>query len=157
MRDRAYLSGRAILQINSSARLRSHECASKYPIPCISLEWIPTSVFSFPFFSTDGDLEFIISMLKFMDPSTGDDGFAPRSICEADPLWMSNLFVDLARASYPTTPRLLRTACATQHLLVKVNLFLGWYIILGGNIEEETFWAVDKSYVVPSLSFPSIH
>ena len=32
MRDRAYFSARAILQINMRARVRSRDCASKYPI-----------------------------------------------------------------------------------------------------------------------------
>jgi hypothetical protein len=36
MRDRAYFSARAILQINMRARAQSHELASKYPIPPIS-------------------------------------------------------------------------------------------------------------------------
>jgi len=36
MRDRAYFSARAILRINTGAKLRSRDHASKYPIPAVS-------------------------------------------------------------------------------------------------------------------------
>ena len=148
MRDRAYLSGRAILQINTCARLQSHECASKYPIPSVS---------SYQVYLTDGDLGCVASMLKDMGPSTRHPGYASGSLCDADSLWMSGLFVDLARASSPTISHLLCAARPTHHQVVNVNLLLAWHVFLGGNVEEETFWAVDKSYVVPSPFFLSIH
>jgi len=55
MRDRAYFSARAILQVNMRARAQSHERASKYPIPAIS---------SSSFEHTDPDLHHIIRMLE---------------------------------------------------------------------------------------------
>jgi len=55
LRDRAYFSARAILQINVGARLRSHQCASKYPIP-------PISFGSFQY--TDPDLHHVVRMLE---------------------------------------------------------------------------------------------
>jgi hypothetical protein len=151
MRDRAYLSGRAILQINTRARLRSHVCASEYPIPDVSWGHI---------LSTDGDLECITSMLRDMGPSADNGGYAFRSLCEADSLWMSNLFVDLARTDQtlsPATPHPLYSARITKHQAVNANLLLAWCVFLRGHVEEETFWAVDKSYVVSSSYFLPAH
>lgn len=37
------------------------------------------------------------------------------------------------------------------------DTLLVWYMFLGGHVEEETFWAIDKSYVMVSLSFLSAH
>ena len=37
MKDRAYFSARVILQVDAGAGVESHEHASKYPIPAISL------------------------------------------------------------------------------------------------------------------------
>ena len=147
MRDRAYLSGCAILQINMCARLRSHECASSYPIPSVSWGHVV---------STDGDLGCVVSMLKDLGPSAGSDGYAFGPICDADSLWISNLFVDLARVYKTPSPdisRLLYTIRTTHHQAVNANLLLAWYVFLGGNVEEETFWAVDKSYVPSHYSF----
>jgi hypothetical protein len=47
------------------------------------------------------------------------------------------------------------SAAFTNHQPMIANTLLVWYILLGGHVEEETIWAVDKSYVVVSLSFPS--
>ena len=55
MRDLAYSSARAIHQINTRARVQSHECTSNYPIPAIS---------SSSFQRTDPDLHHVIHMLE---------------------------------------------------------------------------------------------
>ena len=146
MRARAYLSGRAILQINTRARLKSHECASKYPIPSISWGQVYVS---------DGDLRCVAFMLKYVGPSANTGGHTFDFLDGADSPWMSNLFVDLARADRtlsPVTYRLLCAAHTTHHKAANPNLLLAWYVFLGGHVEEETFWAADKSYVV-LLSF----
>ena len=49
----------------------------------------------------------------------------------------------------------LGVAIANHHAII-ANTFLMWYMFLGGHVEEETFWAADRSYVV-SLSFLSAH
>jgi len=36
------------------------------------------------------------------------------------------------------------------------NTLVICYMLLGGHVEEETFWAIDKSYVLVSMSFPSL-
>ena len=138
MRDRTYLSGRAILQINAHARLQSHECTSKYPIPHVSRGHV---------FWTDGDLRCI------MGPSAGHERPTFMPLCDGDLLWMSNLFIDLAQAHQTLSPIIFRLLCAAQtthNQATNANLFLAWYLFLGGDIEEETFWVVDKSYVAPS-------
>ena len=146
MRDRAYISGRAILQINTRAKLRSPECASKYPIPSISWGQVYVS---------DGDLKCVTFMLKYVGPSANTGGHTFGFLNGANSLWISNLLVDLARADQTLSPviyRLLCTAHTTHHQAANPNLLLAWYVFLGGHVEEETFWAADKSYVVP-LSF----
>jgi hypothetical protein len=47
------------------------------------------------------------------------------------------------------------SAAVTDHRPMIANVLLVWYMFLGGHVEEETFWAVDKSYAVVSfvLSF----
>ena len=90
MRDRAYFSARAILQISLGARAKSHQCASKYPIPPAT----PSSSFQY----TDPDLHHVICMLErnfalqkpaFEFPSGGENAntYAHSS-------WASNLLVD---------------------------------------------------------------
>jgi hypothetical protein len=151
MRDRAYFSARAILQINMMARAQSHERASKYPIPAVS----STSVQD-----TDPDLRHVISMLKH--------NFAPGipildfpmvdTNTHAHSLWMSNLFVDLTHAGPNPTLRSYGSylsSAFTDHQPTVSNTHLVWYMLLGGHVEEETIWAVDKSYVAVSLSIPS--
>ena len=145
MRDRAYFSARAILRINLRARTRSQEHASKYPIP-------PST-----FQSTDPDVNDVIYML-----SRNFD--APRPILNFDHinettyahrLWLSNLSVDLTHVG----PKPILEDCqyfnaaSTNHEPMIANILIVWYVFLGGHVEEETVWAVDKSYAVVSLSF----
>jgi len=150
MRDRAYFSARAILQVNTRARAQSHEFASKYPIPAIS-----SSSFKY----TDPDLHHVIRLLE---RNSGTRGpilcFPGDTTTHAHSLWMSNLFVDLTRASPNPTLKSYESylsAAVTDHRPVIANILLIWDMFLGGHVEEETFWAVDKSYVVIFLSFPA--
>jgi len=148
MRDRAYFSARAILQISAGAKAQSDECASKYPIPAI---------YSSSFQHTDPDLHNMLCMLEhnfdFHRPSLS----FPRVDTNSDnhSLWLTNLFVDLTRmspnpilASYVSY---LSVAVADRQATI-ANTLLMWYMFLGGSIEEEIFWAVDKSYAMALLS-----
>ena len=150
MRDRAYFSARAILQINMRARIRSHEHASKYPIP------IPT-ISSTPFLSTDLDLYHVVWMLESNASSVPTLPFPKSNNTRIHSLWLSNLFVDLTRTgpnpilgSYWAHLAVART----NHRPTIANVLVMWYMFLGGHVEEETFWAVDKSYVVTSFLLP---
>jgi hypothetical protein len=151
MRDRAYFSARAILQINVKARAQSHECASKYPIPAISSSPVP---------HTDPDLHNIISMLEHNSAPDEPTLAFPRvgTNNHAHLLWMSTFFVDLTRVgpnpALKSYESYLSAAFTNRQPLI-ANTLIVWYILLGGHVEEETIWAVDKSYVVVSLSFPS--
>ena len=153
MRDRAYFSARAILQINMRARTQSHECASKYPIPVLTIS-------SNTFQHTDPDLHHVIRMLEYnlapgkptLDFPMGDANSHSHS------LWMSNLFVDLARAGPNQTLKSYESylsVAVTNNRPTIANTLIMWYMFLGGHVEEETFWAVDKSCAV-SLSFISL-
>ena len=77
----------------------------------------------------------------------------------AHSLWMSNLFADFTRA-YPNQTlasyESYLNAAITDHRPMIANILLMWDMFLGGHIEEETFWAVDKSYAVALLSFFSL-
>jgi hypothetical protein len=151
MRDRAYFSARAILQINVGARARSQECASKYPIPAVSSGSVQ---------HVDPDLHHIIRMLECtFGPGTPTLEFPKEGTnTQAHSLWMSNLFVDLTRLGpNPTLGSYMSylSAAFTNHRAVISNTLLIWDMLLGGHIEEETIWAVDKSYVVASSSFLS--
>jgi hypothetical protein len=143
IRDRAYFSAQAILQINTGARAQSSELASKYPIPTPA---VPSSTFQ----HTDPDLHHVIRMLECnrgpgkptLDFPKGDTN------TDAHSLWMSNLFVDLTRVgpnpilkSYES----YLSVAVTNHQAAIANTLLMWYMLLGGHVEEETFWAVDKS------------
>jgi hypothetical protein len=149
MKNRAYFSAQAILQINTSARAQSRERASKYPIPAISSS-------SFPY--TDPDLHHIIRMLESnSDRPTLD---FPKGRTDNNPhlLWMSNLFLDLARVGpnpILKSYRFYLSAAITDNQAIIANTLLMWYMILGGHVEEKTFWALDKSYAVVLLSFRS--
>ena len=153
MRDRAYFSARAILQISMSARAQSHERASKYPIPVI---------FSSSFQHGDPDLHYVTHMLELnsgTDRPTLDFSKAGTN-AHAHLLWISSLFVDLTRVGPNPTLKSFESylnAAVTDHRPMIANTLLVWYMLLGGHIEEETLWAVDKSCVVISSSFPSIH
>ena len=80
-----------------------------------------------------------------------------RGATRTHSLWVSNLLVDLIRAG--TTPI---WDSYESHLGVArnndgptiANILIMWYMLLGGRVEEETFWAVDKSYAVVSLFLP---
>jgi hypothetical protein len=68
------------------------------------------------------------------------------------------LFVDLARAAQSPTlysHESYLSAAADNHGDVIANVLLMWYMFLGGHVEEDTFWAVDKTFVeISSLPFP---
>ena len=152
MRDRAYFSARAILQIHTSARTRSHKCASKYPIPAI-----PN-----PSKYADPDLRHVMRMLECNFSSNRPTLYFPTGDTNtlAHTLWMSGLFVDLARVR--PNPILKSywsylSVAATNHQAGIANTLLVSYMVLGGHIEEETFWGVDKSYAVASSSFLPPH
>jgi len=149
MRNRAYFSARAILQISMRARAQSHERASKYPIPVIS---------SSSFEHTDPDLYHIIHMLELNSGTHGPILSFPRgdTNTHAHSLWMTNLFVNLTHASPNPTLKSYKSylnAAVTDRRPVIANILLIWDMFLGGHVEEETLWAVDKSYAVVLLSF----
>ena len=141
MGDRAYFSGRAILQIKAVARFRSKECASKYPIP-------------YGFFSLVGrvnrNLYQILRLCWSGTQGVPINSFFVEGI-PAHLLWMSSLFVDMARED-PTSLTEISLSKAngtsTSRPAVDANILLAWCIHLGGQVEEETFWAEDKSCVV---------
>ena len=147
MRDRAYFSARAILQINLSARGRSGKHASKYPILAIS----PSS-----FQLVDHDLRHIIDLLDLNSRTDRPALDFPRLGTNTynHSLWMSNLLVDVTYVGPNPVLKSYRSylsAAITNHRAVIANILLTWYMFLGGRVEEETFWAVDKSYAVVSL------
>ena len=149
VRDRAYFSARAILQIYTGAKFRSHDQASKYPIPTVS-----SSQFNY----ADPDLHHIIPMFEHNSGSRRPTlDFLKGGInTRRDLLWMSNLFVDLTRigqnpvlGSYES----YLSIAATDHQTMITNTLVMRYMFLGGHVEEETFWAVDESYVPVLLLF----
>ena len=149
MKDRAYFSARAILQINTGARLRSRECASKYPIPAVS---------SSSSKHTDADLNHIIRVLElnFGHNSPILDFPMVGTNTHAHLLWMSDLFVDLTRVDPNSTLHSHQScfsAAIANHRPMIANTLLVWCVLFGGRIEEETSWAVDKSCALVSLSF----
>ena len=151
MRDRAYFSAQAILQINMGARARSHAYTSKYPIPEIS---------SSAFQHIDHDLHHTICMLEcnsghgrpiFNFPRGGTN--TPTHL-----LWMSKLLVDVTHTGPNPTLKSYKSYLSvafTDHQAMIADTLLMWYMLLGGCVEEETLWAVDRSYVV-SLSLLSV-
>ena len=154
MRDRAYFSARAILQINVMARAQPHEHVSKYPIPSGTP---PNS-----FWVTDPDLHHVIFVLwrSFSAPISTFDFPRGDANTHAHLLWASNLLVDLTRVGPNPTLKSYRSylsVAVTNDNAMIANTLLMWYMFLGGHVEEETFWAVDKSCVLVSLSFLSAH
>jgi hypothetical protein len=150
MSDRAYFSGRAILRINTAAKIRSREFASRYPIPP---GYIPDNA------GANRDLSRVLSW-SFHTPFYV---VLPPSSLGSTPIyamWMSNLHVDVARAD--CDPRLRFTLSTTNDITplghaADANTILSWFISLHGPVEEETFWVDDKSYVVaPSLSLSAL-
>ena len=152
MKDRAYFSARAILRINLGARTR-YGLASKYRIPEVSSN---TSQY------TDPDLRHIIHMLKCNFNSDRPTLDFPRTGTNTHDhlLWMSNLFVHLTRVgpnpileSYES----YLSAAITNNRAVISNTLLMWCMFLGERVEEETFWAIDKSYAIDLLGSLSAH
>ena len=153
MRDRAYFSARAILQISMSARAQPHVRASKYPIPAIH---------SVRFKHTDPDLYHIIRILEYNFKAhrptfsfpDGDSGTHTHL------LWISNLLADVTHVGPNPILRsyhsFLKIAAANQRPII-TNILVVWYMFLGGNVEEETLWAVNKSCAVISLSSLSVN
>ena len=152
MRDRAYFSGRAILQINAGARLQSQRISKYHSSRSLaraelSLRQVVSLV------NADLELEHVISMVKYEGSSGLPYVPSPLGGTSSHTLWMSNLFVDLVRPD-PVSPTFLTPDSHTYHSAdhhqsVTVNILLAWYIFLGGYIEEEAFWS-DRSYVVVS-------
>ena len=161
MFDRAYFSGRAILRINTTAKLRSQECASKYAIPH-SCHYSAKGI-------DDVDLCHILYQFSKASRSSRFSGHPMArnsvSMCfrltsqmstPTRSMWMSNLFVDLAWVDPDST---ILTYLSKTNVITPLghasdaNAILSWYIFLGGPVQEETFWADDKSYVV-TLSLP---
>lgn len=148
-RDRVYFSARAILRINAGARARSSDLASKYQIPDVSSDLLQ---------QTDPDLCHIIYMLERNSGTRGPTLNFPEAGIHttAHSLWMSNLFVDLTRAgpsSIVEYYHVCLSAVVTNHQTMIADVLLMWYVLLGGPVEEETFWATDKSYVVIPPSY----
>ena len=150
MRDRAYYSARAILQINMRARIRSQGHASKYLIPAVS------AVSANPPQHNDPDLLHLIHMFE-RNPDASRHVLFPHGAKNTwiHSLWLSNLFVDLTRAGPNPILRsndAYLTIARTNHRATIANILLMWYMFLGGHVEEETTWAVDKSYATISSS-----
>lgn len=147
MRDRAYFSARAILQINTSARAQSHKHASLYPIPAVS---------SSSSQQMDPDLQHIILILQRNSDAERPAFPFPKEGTHSHLLWVSNLLVDMTRVgpnpSLESHRSHLNVAVTNQPAIV-ANVLLMWHMLLGGRVEEETFWAVDKSYATISFSF----
>ena len=137
MEERAYLSARAILQIKASARARSRQLASRYTIPVIYPERVNLI------------LQDVIHDLedKSDDRSTP---YFPTGTTDAHTclLWMSKLVDDLTgKGPYPSMS--ICSSCfdtaPANHKPAIAEILLAWYMFLGGHVEEETFWTVDKS------------
>ena len=151
MRDRAYFSARAILQINTSARVQSHERASHYPIPAVS---------SSSSQQMDPDLRHIVLVLQRNFGAERPVFPFPKEGTYNHLLWVSNLLVDMTRAgpnpSLESHRSHLNVAVTNQPTII-ANVLLMWYMLLGGHVEEETFWAVDKSCATLLSSFLPAH
>jgi hypothetical protein len=145
MSDRAYFSARAILRITMTARLRSRESTFKYSIPHDHNHHRAEGI--------NKDLNNILGWLSgwlcshtYLIPSP--------SSTPAHLMWMSNLHLDMIQADPEHHPHITLsiTKCTTPlDCTVDVNTILSWHIYLGGPVQEETFWADDKSYVVTLL------
>ena len=134
-------------------RAQSHEHVSKYPIP--STPWKS-------FWDTDPDLHHVMYMLELNLSAPRPTFYFPRgdATTQAHSLWASNLLVHLTHVGPNPTLKsyqsYLSVAVTDDHAII-ANTLLMWYMFLGGHVEEETFWAVDKSCVLVSLSFLSAH
>jgi len=141
MRDRAYFSAQAILQINLRSRAQSRERVPNYPIPAVA---------SSSFKHTDPDLHHIVRMLQCNSGSSRPILDFPRvdTNTHAHSMWLSNLFVDLTRVGPNPILKSYKSylsAAVTNNKAMIANTLLMWYMLLGGRVEEETLWAVDKS------------
>ena len=149
MRDRAYFSARAILQINTCARNQPHKHAC-YPIPAVS-----TSASE----QMDPDLQHIVLILQRNFDAERPVFPFPKEGTYNHLLWVSNLLVDMTNLgpnpSLESHRSHLNIAVANQPAII-ANVLLMWHMLLGGHVEEETFWAVDKSYVTVLLPFPPV-
>ena len=146
MSNRAHFSARAILCIAMTARLQPWECTPKYHIP-----------HDYKHYHTKGineDLDRILGWLSSWQYSYGCSTPSLEST-SAHSMWMSNLHLDMIQADPEHHPQTtLSTTKDTTPLghAADADAILSWYIYLGGPVQEETFWADDKSYVVtPSL------
>ena len=151
MRDRAYFSARAILQIHMRARSRFQDHGSKYSIPTVSAD---------SFQDNDPGLSHLIHMFERHFNAARPILLFPdgTKITQIHSLWLSNLFVDLTHVgpnpilqSYES----YLTIAKTGHQATIANILLVWYMFLGGHVGEETIWAVDKSYVAISPFLPA--
>ncbi|KAF9783427.1 hypothetical protein BJ322DRAFT_1070770 [Thelephora terrestris] len=140
-RDRAYFSARAILQIHAMARIQSEDYALRYPISTV----FPGSVRP-----ADPDLRNVLEMLKSNARESRPTLHFPvvKPHTHAHLLWMSNLFLDLTRVGpnpYLRNYGSYLGVAASGHQAAIANTLIVWYMLLGGCVEEETFWATDKS------------
>ena len=142
MRERAYFSARAILQINARARVRFGKHTLRYSIPTISSTSVP---------STDHDLHHLVSMLERNRNLNNDKPvlYFPeiKNHTRAHLLWTSNLFFDLAQVDSnpilgPDGPYLSPAVTNDQTMIV--NTLLVWCILLGGRVKEETLRDVGR-------------
>ena len=148
MKDRAYSSAQAILRINTSARTQPQDCAVKY---CI-----PPAISSSSYPHADPDLYHVICMLK--SNSSGPTLEFPTGCADNHLLWMSNLFMEITRVGPNPTLKSYRSylnAAITNNRDIIANILLVWYMLLGGQVEEGTFWVSKKSYAVILLSLLS--
>ena len=139
MKDRAYLSGRAVPQIITCA-----SCDPTSVLPGILTSDVPVNYMT----SIDDDLK-VVTIVPEDRASLGDNnGVAFLTLDDTGLLWMSNLFMHLAQAyqtSFPTIfgPRYI--AHIIHNRVVNATL-LAWYVFLGGH-DEGTLWVVDESCV----------
>jgi len=153
MRNRAYFSARALLQINVGARAEHLGGLLGRFIPAIS---------SSPLQHTDPDFHHILFMLdQNLDPDRPSLNFPwGNTHTLSHLLWVSNLFVDMAYIRPDSTLRYCQSylsVAASNHHTVIVNTLIMWYMLLGGHIEEDTLWATNRLYVMVSSSFLSAH
>ena len=145
MKDRAYSSARAILQIKTGAGVKPHDNASRHPVPIIP---------SNPYEHKDPDLHNILYMLEQNFVERKPTIHFPRGDRNTHSLWMTNLFVDLIRISPNATLegyKAYLSIATAGHQASIANILLVWYVLLGGQVEEETLWAVGKLYAVNSF------
>ena len=152
MRDRAYFSARAILQINVRARAQPHDLASQYPIPHVSSTSVERA---------DPVLRHMISILEKSSSNNFAILYFPREgiHSQVHSLWVSSLFVGLANTKRFTSVEPLEaylSVAVINNQAMIANVLLMWYKLLGGHIEEETIWTFGKAYVVSDCHLLSL-